>query len=181
MANYEYEVSDQILDAVGFYSAHLAVPERQQAYDTEVQRGKTLFNDAGCGACHVAQYTTEASAEHPELSEQIIFPYTDLLLHDLGEDLSDFSLGENLENQPAQADVLVEFLANSREWRTPPLWGLGMAKVVDPNASFLHDGRARTVMEEVLWHGGEAELSKQAVLDFSEDERADFMNFLNDL
>ncbi len=181
VSEYDYEVSDQILDAVGFYSAHLGVPERQQAYDAEVQRGKTLFNDAGCGACHVAQYTTIASEEHPELSEQIIFPYTDLLLHDLGENLSDFTLTENSENQSAQAEVLVEFLASSREWRTPPLWGLGMAKVVDPNASFLHDGRARTVMEAVLWHGGEAALSKQNVLAFDETERAEFMAFLNDL
>ncbi len=117
------------------------------------QRGKTLFNEVGCGGCHVEQYTTSVSEQHPDLSEQIIFPYTDLLLHDLGEDLSDFVFTENL----------------------------GMAKVVDPEVSFLHDGRARTVTEAVIWHGGEAESSKQNVLSFDEAERAAFLAFLNDL
>ncbi|HBC55536.1 MAG TPA: thiol oxidoreductase, partial [Gammaproteobacteria bacterium] len=147
--SYDYEVSDAILDAVAFYAAHLAVPQRRDAYGAQVQRGKALFQDAGCDQCHVARYDTASSSAHPELSEQSIFPYTDLLLHDMGEQLADFTL----DNQPVSDTVLVEFLANGREWRTPPLWGIGLTKAVDPHATFLHDGRARTVMEAVLWHG----------------------------
>lgn len=177
VADYDYEVSDKILAAIGFYSAHLAVPERRDAYSDQVQRGKTLFNDAGCTGCHTAQHTTEFSVDHPELSEQTIFPYTDMLLHDMGQSLADF----DINNTPAAETVLVEFLANAHEWRTPPLWGLGLVKTVDPEATFLHDGRARTIMEAVLWHGGEAETAKQNVLLFDTNQRADFLAFLNDL
>ncbi|NTS78016.1 c-type cytochrome [Catenovulum sp. SM1970] len=175
--DYDYEVSDIILDAVGFYSAHLSVPQRKNAYDDDVQRGKALFMQAGCQHCHTPSYVTEYSDEHPELSEQTIFPYTDLLLHDMGEDLADFTQ----DNQPASSDMLYEFLATATEWRTPPLWGIGRAKTVDPEASFLHDGRARTIMEAVLWHGGEAQAAKQAVLQFNAEQRSDFNAFLNDL
>ncbi len=175
--DYDYEVSDTILDAIGFYSAHLSVPQRQNAYDDDVQRGKALFIEAGCADCHTQSYTTEYSPEHPELSVQVIFPYTDMLLHDMGEDLADFTI----DNTPASADVLYEFLASATEWRTPPLWGLGRAKTVDPKASFLHDGRARTIMEAVLWHGGEASVSQQAVLQFDAQQRSDLLAFLNDL
>jgi CxxC motif-containing protein (DUF1111 family) len=112
-----------------------------------------------------------------ELSEQIIFPYTDMLLHDMGEDLADFTL----ENKPASAEMLYEFLATATEWRTPPLWGLGLTKTVDPAASFLHDGRANTIMEAILWHGGEAESAKNKVLTFNQAEREALLAFLNDL
>ncbi len=175
--SYDYEVADTILDAIQFYSSHLAVPQRRDAYGKQVQRGKRLFEDAGCHQCHVASYVTGSNSEHPELSEQTIFPYTDMLLHDMGEQLADFTL----DNQPVSAEVLVEFLANGREWRTPPLWGIGLTKAVDANATFLHDGRARTLMEAVLWHGGEAEASKQFVLQLNSSEREDFLAFLNDL
>lgn len=175
--NYAYEVSDNILAAVSFYSGHLGVPQRRNAYGDQVQRGKALFSETGCNSCHVAQYTTSGSDEQPELSGQVIFPYTDLLLHDMGADLADFSES----NQPAAADALVEFLATTREWRTPPLWGLGMTKTVDPKATFLHDGRARTILEAVLWHGGEAEAAKQQVLQLDSAQRADLLAFLNDL
>ncbi len=177
VADYGYEVPDRVLDAVAFYSAHLAVPVRRNAYSETVQAGKQIFNDIGCVSCHVAEYTTENSAEFPELSEQRIFPYTDLLLHDMGEALADF----NIDNNAASADHKVEFLANAREWRTPPLWGIGLAKTVDPEATFLHDGRARNLLEAVLWHGGEAESSKQAVLELSAQERESLIAFLNDL
>ncbi len=175
--NYNYEVSDTILDAIGFYSAHLSVPQRRNAYDDDVQRGKALFIEAGCADCHTQSYTTEYSPEHPELSVQVIFPYTDMLLHDMGADLADFTI----DNTPASADILYEFLASATEWRTPPLWGLGRAKTVDPKATFLHDGRARTIMEAVLWHGGEARASKQAVLQFDANQRTDLLSFLQDL
>ena len=175
--DYPYEVSDKILNAIGFYSSHLAVPQRKNAYDDDVQRGKALFMTAGCQNCHTEQYKTEYSAEHPELSEQTIFPYTDLLLHDMGAELADFTL----DNQPGSADDLYEYQATATEWRTSPLWGLGRAKTVDPKATFLHDGRARTILEAVLWHGGEAEQAKQAVLKLNAAERNDLLAFLNDL
>lgn len=174
---YEYEVSDTILDAIALYSAHLSVPQRQNAYDEDVQRGKTLFTELGCTSCHTPQYTTEFSTEHPELSEQVIFPYTDMLLHDMGSELADFTI----DNEPGTSEQLYEFSATATEWRTPPLWGIGRAQVVDPEANFLHDGRARTIMEAVLWHGGEAEQAKQRVLALTASERADLLSFLHDL
>lgn len=175
--NYDYEVSDTVLDAVTFYASHLAVPIRRNYLDENVLKGKELFEQAGCGGCHVASYTTGVSTEQPELSEQVIFPYTDLLLHDMGEDLADFTLA----NEPVTGDVPVEYLARPFEWRTPPLWGLGLAKTVDPQATFLHDGRARTIMEAVLWHGGEAAVSRDAVLAFDAVQREELLAFLNDL
>ena len=176
-ADYDYEVADSILDAVAFYASHLAVPARRNVDSARVRAGGALFEEAGCGSCHVAQYRTAASAEHPELGEQVIFPFTDLLLHDMGEELADFSA----DNQPADQSILVEFLATAREWRTPPLWGIGLAKTVDPAATFLHDGRARTILEAILWHGGEAEQSRQNVLNMTQQERDRLLAFLNDL
>jgi len=175
--NYDYEVSDPILDAIAFYSSHLAVPERRDAYSEQVLIGKALFMEAGCQSCHTESYKTIIDQDQPELSQQTIFPYTDMLLHDMGEELADFSP----ENEPASADMLYEFLATAREWRTPPLWGLGLTKVVDPKATFLHDGRAKTIMEAVLWHGGEAERAKKKVLAFNQEERDALLAFLNDL
>ena len=96
---------------------------------------------------------------------------------DAGEDLADFTR----ENTPGSSDDLYEFMATATEWRTPPLWGLGKTKTVDPDATFLHDGRARTIMEAVLWHAGEAEATKQKVLELTANEREDLLTFLNDL
>ena len=174
---YDFEVSDPILDAIAFYSSHLAVPERRDAYSEQVLTGKALFQQAGCQGCHTESYTTIIDQDQPELSEQTIFPYTDMLLHDMGEDLADFTP----ENEPASAGMLYEFLATATEWRTPPLWGLGLTKTVDPQATFLHDGRANTIMEAILWHGGEAENAKNKVLDFNQEEREALIVFLNDL
>ncbi|WP_440876960.1 di-heme oxidoreductase family protein [Thalassotalea sp. PLHSN55] len=175
--DYDYEVSDKILEAIDFYATHLAVPQRRNAYDDDVKRGKDLFINLGCQGCHTASYTTEYSSEHPELSEQEIYPYTDMLLHDMGEELADFTL----DNQPASAEMAYEFLATAREWRTPPLWGIGLAQTVDTEATFLHDGRARTILEAVLWHGGEAQTARDNVLKLSSSERADLLAFLSDL
>ncbi len=173
----DYEVGDEVLADVAFYSHHLAVPVRARAYDENVQNGKAIFNQIGCQNCHVAQFTTGESDEHPELSKQVIFPYTDLLLHDMGPDLADFSR----HNGPAPAQALTDFRATTHEWRTPPLWGIGRAKQVNPDVTFLHDGRATTIMEAILWHGGEAEQSKQRVLSLTATEREQLMAFLNDL
>jgi CxxC motif-containing protein (DUF1111 family) len=175
--DYNYEVSDAILDAITFYSSHLAVPERRDAYSKQVLIGKALFMNAGCQSCHTESYKTIIDQDQPELSQQTIFPYTDMLLHDMGEDLADFTFN----NEPAKSEMLYEFLATAREWRTPPLWGLGLTKIVDPKATFLHDGRAKTIMEAVLWHGGEAESAKEKVLAFNQEERDALLAFLNDL
>jgi CxxC motif-containing protein (DUF1111 family) len=162
------EVSDEILGTVEFYSQNLAVPVRRDADNPDVLKGKALFYDAGCTSCHTPAYrTSKADTVDKHLRDQVIFPYTDMLLHDMGEALSD---GGH-----------TEFLAQGEEWRTPPLWGIGMTETVNGHTEFLHDGRARNVMEAVLWHGGEAEQSKQRVLTFTKEQRAQLVKFLNSL
>jgi CxxC motif-containing protein (DUF1111 family) len=175
--DYDFEVSDIVMDAIAFYSSHLAVPERRDAYSEQVKAGKALFMQAGCQTCHTESYTTMIDVDQPELSEQVIYPNTDMMLHDMGDDLAEF----NQDNEPASSEMLYEFLATATEWRTPPLWGLGLTKVVDPQATFLHDGRAETIMEAVLWHGGEADAARQRVLQFTLAERDSLLAFLNDL
>ncbi len=160
------EVSQNILDFVEFYSQHLAVPVRRNINDAQVQLGQKIFASAGCESCHKTNVKTIKRADLPALSEQNIHPYTDLLLHDMGEGLAD--------NRP-------EYLANGREWRTPPLWGLGYTEEVNGHTFYLHDGRARNVLEAVLWHGGEAEASKQNILILSKSERDALIAFLDSL
>lgn len=162
----EPEVSDNILDFVEFYSQHLAVPIRRNVDDPAVIQGKKLFKDIGCQSCHQAEIRTAKREGLPALSDQLISPYTDMLLHDMGEGLAD--------NRP-------EYLANGREWRTTPLWGLGYTKEVNGHTFLLHDGRARNVMEAVLWHGGEAEIAKQKVLSLTRSEREELLAFLDSL
>ncbi|MCW3148302.1 c-type cytochrome [Stutzerimonas stutzeri] len=162
----EPEVSEQILAQVLFYTRNLGVPARRGVDDPQVLAGKTLFHRAGCQSCHVPQFTTRADAAEPEQANQPIRPYTDLLLHDMGDGL---------------ADLRPEFEASGREWRTPPLWGIGLTETVSGTARFLHDGRARTLLEAVLWHGGEAEAARQAVLAFDQSERAALVRFLESL
>ncbi|CAM3695315.1 di-heme oxidoredictase family protein [Vibrio aquimaris] len=162
----EPEVSDNILDFVEFYTQHLAVPTRRNLEQPNVKLGQSLFVKAGCDSCHKSQVTTSVREDLPALSNQTIHPYTDLLLHDMGEGLAD--------NRP-------EYLANGKEWRTAPLWGIGYTKEVNGHTYFLHDGRARNLMEAVLWHGGEAESSKQTVLTFNQKQRDALIAFLNSL
>ncbi|MYM58346.1 c-type cytochrome [Vibrio sp. OCN044] len=162
----EPEVSDNILDFVEFYTQHLAVPTRRNLEKPNVKLGQSLFVKAGCDSCHKSQVTTSVREGLPALSNQTIHPYTDLLLHDMGEGLAD--------NRP-------EYLANEREWRTAPLWGIGYTKEVNGHTYFLHDGRARNLMEAILWHGGEAESSKQTVLTFNQKQRDALIAFLNSL
>ncbi|MCB9561596.1 MAG: thiol oxidoreductase [Kofleriaceae bacterium] len=140
------EIDDDTLDATAFYTRTLAVPARVATDDPAVARGETLFRDAGCARCHVETLTTGA-ADVAALADQTIHPYTDLLVHDLGDDL---------------ADGRPDFEADGREWRTAPLWGLGLTHTVLPGSGFLHDGRARTLEEAILWHGGEAEAAREA-------------------
>jgi CxxC motif-containing protein (DUF1111 family) len=160
------EVSDKILALVLFYSRNLGVPGRRKVDDPQVLAGKTLFQQAGCVSCHSPRFTTAADAAEPELANQLIRPYSDLLLHDMGEGLAD--------NRP-------EFQANGREWRTPPLWGIGLSEIVNGHSQFLHDGRARNLLEAIAWHAGEAEAAKQAVLQFDAPQRAALLAFLQSL
>lgn len=162
----EPEVSDNILRLVLFYSRNLAVPARRGINDAEVIAGKNLFFQAGCDSCHTPKYTTAANAAEPELANQVIRPYSDLLLHDMGDGL---------------ADNRTEFQASGRDWRTPPLWGIGLTQAVSGHTRFLHDGRARNLLEAVLWHGGEAKAAQQQVLSFNAEQRAALLAFLNSL
>lgn len=160
------EVGDEILDFVTFYSKTLAVPAQRSHDNPAVVAGRELFLVANCHACHVETFTTGEDAAFPELSGQEIHPYTDLLLHDLGEGLAD--------GRPVHS-------ADGREWRTPPLWGIGLAAMVNQNSNFLHDGRARTLEEAILWHGGEAEASRNAYERMSPEERRRLITFLDSL
>ncbi|AXP04861.1 thiol oxidoreductase [Pseudomonas fluorescens] len=162
----EPEVSDNILRLVLFYSRNLAVPARREVNSPQVLAGKNLFFQAGCQSCHTPKYTTAANAAEPELANQVIRPYTDLLLHDMGEGL---------------ADNRSEFKASGRDWRTPPLWGIGLTETVNGHTQFLHDGRARDLLEAVLWHGGEAQAAQRQVLSFNAEQRAALLAFLNSL
>jgi CxxC motif-containing protein (DUF1111 family) len=160
------EVSDNIRRLVLFYTRNVGVPVRRGVDQPSVLQGKTLFHVVGCVACHTSTFKTDSHAVIPELANQVIHPYTDLLLHDMGEGL---------------ADNRSEFLANGREWRTPPLWGIGLTQKVSGHTQFLHDGRARNTLEAILWHGGEAEAAKQRVLALDADERSALLDFLNSL
>ncbi len=160
------EVSDEALDLVEFYARNLAVPARRNADDPAVLRGKALFREAGCAACHTPKFVTHRLTDRPEQSFQLIWPYTDLLLHDMGPDL---------------ADGATEWDAGEREWRTPPLWGIGLTATVSGHTRFLHDGRARSLLEAVLWHGGEGEASREAVVRMPERDRSDLLRFLESL
>ena len=162
----EPEVSDIILASVLFYTRNLAVPARRNVDALEVRRGKQLFVDAGCGKCHTPSFVTAADAAEPELARQTIRPYSDLLLHDMGDGL---------------ADGRPEFQASGRQWRTAPLWGIGLTEAVNGHTQFLHDGRARNLLEAILWHGGEAEQARQAIIEFDAREREALLAFLNSL
>ncbi len=160
------EVSDEILEVVTFYVQTLAVPARRDIDDPQVKQGEQLFAEAQCASCHIPTLRTGVLAGVPSVSNQTTHPYTDLLLHDMGPDLAD--------NRP-------DFHASGREWRTPPLWGIGLVRRVNGHTNFLHDGRARDLMEAILWHGGEAEASRQAVEQMSKAERDALIAFLESL
>ncbi|MBD8184838.1 di-heme oxidoreductase family protein [Pseudomonas viridiflava] len=162
----EPEVSDNILRLVEFYTRNLGVPARRNVDDLQVLTGKNLFFQAGCQQCHVPSFKTRADAAEPELANQEIRPYTDLLLHDMGDGL---------------ADNRTEFQATGREWRTPPLWGLGLTAAVNGHTQMLHDGRARNALEAILWHGGEAQAAQRQVLAFNAEQREALLAFLNSL
>ncbi len=160
------ELEDKIFDDVVFYIKSLAVPARRDWQNEAVLDGKQLFMTANCNGCHVASLTTGTGSDVALLNKQSIRPYTDLLLHDMGDGL---------------ADGRPDFDATGNEWRTAPLWGIGLVKAVNKHTNFLHDGRARTIEEAILWHGGEAEKSKNAFMNFSKNQRASVLSFINSL
>ena len=160
------EVDQQSLDLITYYSRNLAVPARRNVDDAEVLSGKKVFYALGCPACHQPKFVTNRLADQPEQSFQLIWPYTDMLLHDMGEGLAD--------NRP-------EARATGSEWRTPPLWGIGLTRTVSGQASFLHDGRARTLTEAILWHGGEAATSRAAMIALPKADRDTLIKFLESL
>ncbi len=155
------DIDDATLDATTFYSSTLAVPARGPT-SVEAEAGERLFERFGCASCHVATLVT-GEHEIAALAHQEIWPYTDLLVHDLGDGL---------------ADGRPDFGAGGRHWRTTPLWGLGLTQTVTAGAGYLHDGRARTVAEAILWHGGESERSREAFRTASRAEREALLAFL---
>ena len=160
------EIIDANLTDVEIWTLGLAVPARRNADAPEVRRGEQLFIEAGCAGCHVPELRTGPHPLIPELAEQVIYPYTDLLLHDMGD---------------ALADGRPDFEAGPRDWRTPPLWGLGLSETVNGNAQLLHDGRARNVTEAVLWHGGAAEPARDAFAAMSAEHRRALVAFVRSL
>jgi CxxC motif-containing protein (DUF1111 family) len=164
------EIDDKTFGDVVFYESTLAPAARRGADDPQVRRGQRLFAQAQCDACHRPSYVTGpgplAAFTTAKVSGQRIWPYTDLLLHDMG---------------PGLADGRPDFAASGSQWKTPPLWGIGLIQGVNGHQRLLHDGRARGTLEAVLWHGGEAEASKQRVLGMDRAERAALVKFLESL
>jgi len=160
------EMSDEFLDRLTLYTMTIAVPAQRNAHDPGVRQGEDLFRAMGCASCHMPTLQTKSVEHFPELANQTFHPFTDLLLHDMGEALAD--------NRP-------DFEATGREWRTPPLWGLGLIPVVNRHDLLLHDGRARGAAEAILWHGGEAERSREAFRNAAKPERDALIAFLNSL
>jgi CxxC motif-containing protein (DUF1111 family) len=159
------EIRDELLDKVEVYSQSLSPPYRRDAQEDNVLLGKQIFKSLNCTGCHTQSYTT-GRHKISALSNQKIFPYTDLLLHDMGENLAD--------NRP-------EFDADGREWKTPPLWGIGKFSVVSNHTRYMHDGRARNLEEAILWHGGEAAQSVKEFKALEKQERELLLTFLNSL
>lgn len=160
------ELPEAFLDPVLFYTRALSVPARRAIADARVKRGEALFAAAGCDGCHLPALRTGHYAPLPTLSQLVIHPYTDLLLHDMGEGL---------------ADGRPDFRAGPRDWRTAPLWGIGLSHTVNGNSTLLHDGRARNITEAILWHGGEALASRETFRNMPKLERDALIAFLRSL
>jgi CxxC motif-containing protein (DUF1111 family) len=164
------EIDDRTLADVVFYQATLAPAARRKPNDAQVLRGQTLFAQAQCGTCHRPSYTTGAAPfaqmSSPKLQGLKIWPYTDLLLHDMGPDL---------------ADGRPDFAANGHQWKTPPLWGIGLIPSVNGHRRLLHDGRANGVLEAILWHGGEAQAAQRLIRQFSARDRQALVTFVESL
>jgi len=160
------EAPDPVLDLITFYSENLAVPARRKASFAETLAGKKVFYETGCISCHVPKFVTRRDAGNKAHAFQLIWPYSDFLLHDMGDGLAD---GQQVGE------------ASGSEWRTPPLWGIGLTKVVSGHTFFLHDGRARNLTEAVLWHGGEAAKARHRFAELEKADRQALITFLESL
>ena len=161
-----HEMSAEALSLLTTYTRWLAVPQQRGPNRDSVRAGFEQFMKLGCSGCHAPTLVTGNDPEAPELSQQVIHPFTDLLLHDMGEGL---------------ADGRPDFLASGREWRTPPLWGIGLTAKVSDHTEFLHDGRARSLQEAILWHGGEALAAREKFAASDAQQRSELLAFLNSL
>jgi CxxC motif-containing protein (DUF1111 family) len=160
------EVNPSRLNNITLYLRTLTVPTRRNVESLDVQRGEQLFQKARCAACHVPELHIGPNPAIAAAANLLIRPYTDLLLHDMGEDLAD--------NRP-------EFAASGREWRTPPLWGIGLLDTVNGHTALLHDGRARNITEAILWHGGQAEASRETFRSMPKADRDALVSFIKSL
>lgn len=160
------EAPDPIMDLVTFYSQNLAVPARRDIDNPQVLRGKQMFYEAGCASCHMPKFVTRRDAPNKAQAFQLIWPYSDFLLHDMGEELAD---GQQVGD------------ATGQEWRTPPLWGIGLTQTVNGHTFFLHDGRARNLTEAILWHGGEGQAARDRFAALPADDRNALIKFLESL
>jgi CxxC motif-containing protein (DUF1111 family) len=162
----ETEAPDPVLDLVTFYSQNLAVPARRDPGKPGVLAGKKIFYQLGCASCHTPKFVTRRDAPNKAQSFQLIWPYSDFLLHDMGEGLAD---GQGVGD------------ATGSEWRTPPLWGIGLTEEVSGHTFFLHDGRARSLQEAILWHGGEAQAARDGFGALPKSDRDALIKFLESL
>lgn len=160
------ELSATLLDRLVFFLSALAVPAQRNPDDPAVRTGERLFHELACASCHRPTLKTASHAHVAVLSDQVIHPYTDLLLHDMGEGLAD--------HRP-------DYAASGGEWRTPPLWGIGLVPEVNRHTFYLHDGRARSLEEAILWHGGEAEAARERYRHLAKEKRAALLAFLASL
>ena len=164
------EVNPSRLTNISLYLRALAVPARRNVADPVVKRGEELFSEAQCNVCHVPELKTAAEAQLPHdikaAADVTIHPYTDMLLHDMGPEL---------------ADGRPDFEASGSEWRTPPLWGIGLLATVNDHSDLLHDGRARNVTEAILWHGGEAQAARERFRSMPAEDRAAMVAFVESL
>lgn len=160
------ELADDLLELVANFSRNLAPVKRRKVRDAAVKQGRILFYQAGCQQCHQPSFVTSTSARNPHLGQQTIWPYTDLLLHDMG---------------PGLADGRPDFLASGSEWRTPPLWGVGIQQQVNGSTALLHDGRATSIEQAIIWHGGEAGNSRQQFVSFDQAQRQALIEFVKSL
>jgi CxxC motif-containing protein (DUF1111 family) len=164
--NDDPELADSTINQVAFYIKTLAVPARRNVLDADVQKGKQLFTQINCSGCHKPVMQTGVDVTLAAINNQRIQPFTDLLLHDMGDDL---------------ADGRPDFLATGKEWRTATLWGIGLFAKTNGTPFYLHDGRARTIEEAILWHGGEALQSKTKFMQLNKPERINLLKFIQSL
>ena len=174
----ELEVSTEDMEDVDLYMQCLGVPARRNVNNATVRLGEQKFYEAGCHLCHVTTLHTRprgtvllAGTQLPQLGRQTIHPYSDFLLHDMGSEIMGVGLNDNF----------VSGLARGNEWRTTPLWGIGLQKTVNGHTYFLHDGRARNFTEAIMWHGGEAEASKNKFANMTKADRSALIKFLQSL